>query len=194
MRILTLLLIVFLNTTFATGQTYSAVTSDKEIYDFLNWMTVNDSKNEDEPKLSRKHISNTILRWDTANFIPKDTLIINGKTYRTGYRQYLFQKADGTDTIFQQQDRAFLLHQFKAIKDSIWHEHFSKSTLLTKKKQIRPNRYYYSIPLFSVDKTYVIIRRMYYCGSLCTHGGYYIYRKIDRNKWEFVMSVHTGIS
>ena len=194
LRKLTLILIGFLNCTFAVGQTYSSVTSEKEIYDFLNWMTVNDRKYGEEPKLKRKHIYHKILSWDTTNFITKDTSLIPQYQFFSIDGFYLYQSRGGTDTIFNQQDRDFIFRQFTAIKDTIWHAKFSKSKLLTNKKQKRPNRYYYSIPLFSVDKNYVIIHRQYYCGSLCAHGGYYVYRRLDNNKWEYVTAVNTWIS
>lgn len=193
-RKLTLILFGFLNMTFAIGQTYSSVTSDKEIYDFLNWMTVNDRKYGEEPKLKRKQISYKILSWDTTNFRAKDTALINKYPNFSLDHQYIYQKRGGTDTIFQQKDRDFLFKQFTAIKDTIWHDKFSKSKFLTSKKQKKPNRYYYSIPLFSVDKKYVIIHRQYYCGSLCAYGGYYVYRRLDNNKWEYVTAVNTWIS
>ena len=85
-RKLTLILIGFLNITIAIGQTYSSVTSDKEIYDFLNWMTLNDRKYGEEPKLKRKHIYHKILSWDTTNFITKDTALI---------KQYQYLSIDG---------------------------------------------------------------------------------------------------
>jgi hypothetical protein len=108
--------------------------------------------------------------------------------------QYLFQKDRGTDTMFRQEDRAFLFNQFTSIKDSVWHEAFSHSKLLKNTNQKRPNRYSYSIPLFSLDKKYVIIHKYYYCGSLCAYGGYYIYKRIEKNKWEYVVAVNTWMS
>ena len=194
MRILTLILIGFLNITFAIGQTYSSVTSDKEIYEFLNWMTVKDRKYRAEPKLKRKHIYNKILTWDTTNFITKDTALIKQFRFFRIDERYLYQGLGGTDTLFNQQDRDFIFKQFIAIRDTIWHDKFSKSKLLTEKKQKRPNRYYYSIPLFSVGKKYVIIHRVYHCGDECAYGGYYVYRRRDNNKWEYLTEVNTWIS
>ncbi len=129
-RKLTLLLIGFLNTTFAIGQTYSSVTSDKEIYDFLNWMTVNDRKYGEEPKLKRKHIYHKILSWDTTSFKTIDTSLIKQQFFSID-RRYLYQRPSGTDTIFNQQDRDFVFKQFTVIKDTIWYEKFLKSKLLT---------------------------------------------------------------
>jgi hypothetical protein len=191
---LIIILIGLLNFGLVKGQTYSSITSDKEIYGFLNWMTINDRKYIEEPKLKQKQVYFKILSWDTANFVLKDTALINRYPHFNTDGQYLYQPQDETDTIFKQKDREFLFSQFIAIQDTIWHNKFSKSKLLTTKKQRRPNRYYYSIPLFSHDKKYVVIRRQYYCGDLCAHSGYYVYRRIEDNKWIFVTAVNTWIS
>lgn len=188
------MLIGFLNFTLALGQTYSTVTTDEEIYGFLNWMTINEEKYREEPKLKRKRVYYKILSWDTANFISKDTSLIIEHPYFTLDDQYLYQRLGGTDTIFEQHDRNFQFEQFTAIRDSVWHRRFSRSKLLKSKKQKKTNRYYYSIPLFSADKKYVIIRRIYYCGNLCAHGGYFVYRRLDKNNWEFLTSINTWVS
>jgi hypothetical protein len=194
-RISTILLLLgLLLTVKSLGQTYSSVTTDKEIYDFLNWMTQTDKKHGEEPRLRRKQIYYKILTWDTTNFISKDTALLNKYPFFDFDGQYLFQRRAGTDTIFRSADRIFLFQQFIAIKDTIWHEGFSNSKLIKNKNQKRPNRYYYSVPLFSLDKNYVIIRRQYYCGSLCAYGGFYIYKKINKGKWKYITSVNTWIS
>lgn len=36
------------------GQTYSSLTTDKEIYDFLNWLTKNEKKFDEAPFLKKK--------------------------------------------------------------------------------------------------------------------------------------------
>ncbi len=173
-----------MNFTSVTGQTYSSLTTDKEIYDFLNWMTINDKKHRESPIFRRKQIYVEILSWDSSNFVLNEG--------NAGF--YLFKSRGGTDTLFKQDDRDFLYNQFLAIKDSVWHSKFSNSKLLTNKEQKKPNRYYYSIPLFSVDKNMVIVRRTYYCGNLCAYGGYYVYRRLGNNKWEYVTAVNTWIS
>lgn len=193
MRKSMLLFLVMLNFASAIGQTYSTVTSDEEIYDFLNWMTIHSKKYGEEPKLKRKHIHQRILSWDTINFITNDSPSLNDQFSSLDMR-YLYQRRSGMDSIFTQQDRDFLFKQFKAIKDTIWHKSFSNSKLLSNKKQKRPNNYYYSIPLFSVDKNYVIIHRQFYCGSSCAYGGYYLYRRLDKDHWIFVTALNTWIS
>jgi len=194
-----------------TGSSYSSVISDNEIYEFLNWMTI---KNEDEyfeEPIGRK-VYYKIVKWDMENFIPKEEITINinknlffrlfrRKEYKAQLLNfledvrsfdYLYDSKSGTDTIFKQEDRDFIFLQFTSMKDSIWHSSFSNSELVTT-KELNYVRYY-SIPLFSLDRNYVIIYRSYHCGSLCAYGGYYVYRRIDKNNWVFVTSVNTWIS
>jgi len=211
MRKLTIILIGVFTCTLMTGQTYSSVVSDKEIYDFLNWLTVNTKKYSQESKLKQKRICHKILGWDKEAFVI-DTILINERKqiiyldetetlrdsvqiYKRQYvydREYLYQKGYGADTIFNQHDRDFIFQQFTAIKDSIWHTSFSNSKLQTEQKQL--NRHYYSIPLFSLNKNYVIINRYYSCGNECAYGGYYVYERINKKRWKFVTVINTWMS
>jgi hypothetical protein len=195
MRTLKILLIIgllFAENSF--GQTLSSVSTDREIYNFLNWMTRTERKFREEPFLTCKRVDCNILPWDTANFIAKDTSMFRKYPLLSIEANYLFQRKSGSDSIFKPTDRAFLFQQFIAIKDSVWHDSFSNSKLFKKKKQRRPNRYFYSVPLFSVDKKYVVIRREYLCGDLCAYGGFYICKKVGERKWKYVTSVNTWMS
>jgi hypothetical protein len=191
MKKLTIILIGLLTYILAIGQTYSSITSDKEIYDFLNWVTINNKKNYRESKLRRKQICYKIFNWDESIFFT-DTIQINNKQILTNFF-YLYKAEYGGDTIFNQQDKDFIFQQFTAIKDSIWHKSFSNSRLRTHPKK-RPNRYYYSIPLFSIDKNYVVVVMEYYCGNECAYGGYYVYQRISEKKWKFVTILLPWIS
>jgi len=192
MRKLTIILIGLLTCTLTTGQTYSSVVSDNEIYDFLNWLTVNTKKFSEEPKLKRKQICNKILEWNKDVFFI-DTIQVNNQQIIADY-DCLYQTRYGTDTIFNQRDRDFIFQQFIAIKDSIWHRGFSNSKLLTIQKQEPQNKHYYSVPLFSLDKDYVIINKHYHCGNECAYGGYYVYKRIGTKKWKFVTVINPWMS
>lgn len=186
-----LLTTLLLMSRLGVGQTYSALKTDKEIYAFLNWMTKKEKKYREEPFYRRKQIYYKISNWDTFNFIRKDTV---DNRYYEDDMAYLFYKRDGADTIFKAADRAYLIQQYFAIKDSVWHTPFHHSRLTRNNRQFRPNRYYYSMPLFSVDHQYVIVQKTYYCGRLCAVFGYFVYRKIDPNHWELVTCIKGGIS
>ncbi len=174
----------------SVGQTYSSIVSDKEIYNFLNWLATNQKKYSEEPKDETRIVSYEISKWDSALFLPLDS----AKKYHIKYSSRFLFKEDGMDTIFSLQDQQFIFKQFTSIKEKSWHESFQNSKLWDGKEQEHTNRNYYSIPLFSLDKKYVLIYKEYYCGNVCGYLGYYIYRRIDKNKWKGVRALRTGIS
>ncbi len=176
------------------AQTYSTAISDREIYEFYNWLNQHEEKKGDEPKRGARRISEHIMSWDSTFFIPKDTLLINGKLEIDHLGTYLYKPQRGIDTLFGNEDKEFHRQQSLAIKDSLWHGKFKRSKLLRRKKQVIPNRWYYSIPLFSLDRKYVVVQRVYYCGSLCAHGGCYIYKRRNDGSWEGVRAVYSWIS
>ncbi len=191
MRRASVLVIIIFNILIAFGQTYSSIINDKEIYDFLTWMSYNDNRHKEEPNPKKKRIYYKILNWDITNFIPKDSTLINKYKFDID-EKYIYTRRAKTDTLFKKEDKNFIFEQFKAIKDSIWHEKFTESKLIKNKNN--SNRYYYSIPLFSIDRKYVVIHRQFYCGNLCAYGGYYLYRKIDDDVWEYVATIHGWVS
>ncbi len=194
MRNLLCIIFGFLPLTFAFGQTYSSLTSDEEMYAFLKWMTVHDRKHVDKPTWKRKHITTNILPWEIANFLLPESAGVNQREFINIDSRYLYKSRGGTDTLFNQQDRDFMFQQFTAMKDTVWQAKFSYLTHLTSKKQASLKTYCYSIPLFSVDKTYVIIQKHFHCGNMCIEGGYYVYRRLNDKHWEFVTAVNTWIS
>lgn len=166
------------------SQTYSIIVSDSEIISFLSWEVTSTEGYSDKPFLSaKKKISRQISSWDSLNFIMPDSLSESDFSVRF---HYLFHNENKLDTIFNEGDKEFLFLQFTGIKDSIWENKILKVKLTNKKIKKNPNRYYYSIPLFSKDKNCVIIYREYYCGGLCGYGGYYIYRRNDQKSWKLV--------
>lgn len=195
LRRILIISLLFFNYSTLNAQTYSNLIDDEEIYDFLNWMTANGSRYSEETPKGARQIFHKILSWDSTNFIQAttDTIFINGAPDFSFDFNYLYKKKQGTDTIFKQEDRDFIFKQFDAIKDSVWHKGCSASNLVTKKKK-KPNEYHYSIPLFSKGRSHVIVRQVYYCGNRCAYGGYYVYRKLDDKRWEFVTVVNAWMS
>lgn len=176
----------------AQTYTYSTQVSDKEIYDFLNWMTHNDGKSEIKFLKNNKKVSVKILPWDTANFVSKYV----GEydiSHLEPDNKYLFKKSSGLDTLFTQVDRDYFLEQFISIKDSVWHKGMSGKKMLSLKKKDYNDVNYYSVPLFSRNREYAIIYKVYTCGYECAYGKYYLY-KYDKDRWKFLMSVNPWTS
>jgi hypothetical protein len=191
LKTLSTLIFALLLTSKCLGQTYNAVITDEEIVGFINWHLSTQPKFGEEPKHGLKKIFYKISKWDTANFFP-DRIKDNSKTY---IRDFLFYKNNKwLDTVFSNNDREFLFIQFNSQLDTVWRHKFKNSKLLKTKKQGRDNRYYLTLPLFSLDRKYVIIREIYYCGSLCAHGAYKIFRRRNDEGWEFIGSLYEWIS
>ena len=190
--ILITLTILLLTNQVCFGQTYSDIIEDNEILSFLTWEVNSTDRYSEEPLLSLKRkIDPKIISWDSLHFIKPDSLPEHD--FLVSFT-YLFQEKNVLDTIFKDEDKEYLFEQFKASKDSTWQSKIPKATISNRKNKRRSNRYYYSIPLFSKDKNYVIIKREYYCGSLCAHGGYFIYRTLNENSWELVKVINGWMS
>ncbi len=142
-------------------------------------MVVNDSRNDEEPEIVAKFLSVHITSWKESLF----STIDGGSNYSN--RVLL-------DTVFPLIDKVNVYQQLKAAKDSLWHDGFEHIRLV-KNAGIRLNTYYYSLPLFSLDRNYVVIHKSYYCGELCGYFGYYIYRRKGEG-WEYIGCVGCGLS
>ena len=174
----------------SVGQTYSSMIKDKEIYEFLDWLATNEKKLSEEPEGEIKIISYQIEPWDSALLLPLDMAI----KYHVKYpKRYLFNE-EHVDTIFSIKEQKYLFKQFTSIKDTIWQRSFDNSKLWDGKEQERENRHYYSVPLYSRDRKYVLICKLYYCGNVCGYIGYYIYKRIDKKMWKGVRALRTRIS
>ncbi|MES2139972.1 MAG: hypothetical protein V4511_09705 [Bacteroidota bacterium] len=184
MKTITFILTLFLFTgQLSFAQTYSSIISDKEIYSFLNSLIKSD-KDRISKQLFRKISVNPKIskHWDSTNFFrPKTTE--DFQKILTNDVDYIFWGKE-IDSLLNENDRKFMLEQYKKFKDTVWHQPFT-GTRLESKKQKKTDRYYFSIPIFSVDKQVVIIYFSNYCGDLCGFGGYYIYKKTVTNKWKF---------
>lgn len=186
-----LLIFCFLWTESCFAQTYSSLIEDKEIYSFLNWLTKSEKRPYGEPKLKRKEIYYEISKWDSASFIVKDTALQAKYPFFDLDMRYIYKHSLGVDTLLNRQDRSFLFEQFSAIRDTVWHTPFNHSKLLLNRNQKRPNRHYYSVPLFSVDRKYVIVNSAYVCGGLCAYMGIYLYQRIGTDEWKYLLTIHS---
>ena len=181
----TILIICIFSRQLSYAQTYSSEISDSEIYNFLDWLSCSEKKHDKEPKLKPKHVSFIIRPW-SAEFLSQ----ADPTTHEFESTRYLF-KEKVADSIFTGKEKEYLIKQFSAIKDTVWHQAFDGSVLKGEYKEGEKSRInYYSVPLFSSDKNHVIISRLYYGGAFLLQSGFYIYKRIDKNKWEFVKKIY----
>ncbi|MBI3234225.1 MAG: hypothetical protein HYZ42_09320 [Bacteroidetes bacterium] len=165
------------------GQTYSTLVSDGEITSFLDWQLKTEKKYSEEPRNKTKYLYKGISKWNMGML-----------RYYISYSK----KDKWIEEAFSKNDTSFLFQQIFSQVDTLWRHSFSNSKLikqLRKNRQPRrPNRYYLSLPLFSMDKNFVIISVSYICGRLCGHGGYKVYKRVSYNNWKYVGEVNGWIS
>ena len=164
------------------GQTFSDIISDFEITSFLKWEIKNSKKYNEESAISfRRRIDPSIFKWQTQHFE------IDDESKYSSF-EYLFSDENGLDTIFE---REFFIKQSKAINTETWSKKIRRAKFIDDK-----GKYYYkySIPLFSKDKSFVILKKEFFCGDICAYGGIYLYKKINNNKWEKIQVIKNWVS
>ncbi|MBK5722050.1 hypothetical protein JGH11_14315 [Dysgonomonas sp. Marseille-P4677] len=184
--LLILLLMGVMN--IVTAQTYSSIISDKEIYDFMEWMVDNDKKSEKEIFGKNRDLLVKTAPWDTANFISENKAL--DIQYFEQDNKYLFKRSEGLDTLFTDADKKFLLDQYNSIQSSVWTKNIGGKKIQKRELKENDEINMYSIPLFTKDKEFVIIYKIFYCGYECAYGKYYLYKLIGDNKWKFVLTLN----
>ena len=189
-----LVLALYFSVAICNGQTYSSVISDEEILSFIKWETSMTAKSKKEAGITLYH---RLDYFDSTNFISRpqpDIWTFDCNLFDTIHHS-------GLDTALSGSDKEFMFRQFIGIKDSVWRHEFSNVTFVESYER-DPNDpydypssiYSYSLPIFSQDRKFAIISKSYFCGSLCGEGGFYIYQRVDKDKWKFVKVICYWIS
>lgn len=171
------------------GQTYSTVISDSVILDFMTWEVEHGKAYTEggKPRFKKK-TSYKPLTFDTLNFYFTDSLQAVGWEYH----EYLFNKHNKIDSLFTTADIDTLFIQFKAIKDTVWSHHIQGVKIKNWRSPL--NQYRYSIPLFSQNERFVLIKKSFYCGNICAYGGIYLYEKVGARKWKLLKILNGWMS
>jgi len=173
------------------GQTYNKVITDNQYSNFFDELRKN--KNLDIDKVNQK-----IISWKRSDIYGiDDTTYFIGHTFGRGVLEN-----DSVQKYFSKNDMVFIEEQFEKINDSLWQEKDFKSFNLIdtsgirkiheysmRKMRIKRNNYAYSfsMPIYSLDRNFVIIQIDYYCGFMCSEQCIHIYqRKPDGKSWKEV--------
>ncbi len=161
------------------GQTYSTLIKDKDIIEFMNWkLNIDTTPNSEVPKeyfSFSNHIDHwapIILKWD----LTQDSATNNDFCIFNKRNKWL-------DTIFNEEGKEFLIKQSNSYIDSLWHI----KTPINPKAKVE-SFHYCNLPLFSIDKQYVLFKEMYRCGGDCGEMGITIYKKIN-SSWTVYKSL-----
>jgi hypothetical protein len=166
------------------GQNYSKVISDGEIRTFFAELQSNKSLKIDK-------VDQIPIRWsdlDLVDQIDSSSDLLWGPTALSH---------DSVQKYLDSNDIRFVVDQVFASENFIWRKSDFRSFSLidtvgvaliykkSKKKGRGRNNYCYSfsLPLFSRNKQFVLLRQKYLCGFLCMTECIYFYRKTKNNKW-----------
>lgn len=181
---LTLSIILSFYLSICYCQTYSDEINNKEISTFFEELNL--SKRHELKKINRQ-----IISWEKEQiFGTKDSI----KLF-LDYEKYLLTN-DTINKYLSVNDIDYIQKQYLSFKKANWNlSEFKDFELIDsveinkilnrsiKKKRRLKNNYAYSfsIPLFSLDKKYVILIEEYYCGFMCSDKCIKIYQKIDNS-------------
>lgn len=183
-----LLILLALSPLSSFGQTYSSI-PDSVIISFMEWEVKNGEKYPERGRLRlTKKARIKINKYDTVNFILPDSIDQGDWQYDF----YLFNSYNAIDSIFSDSEKDSLFIQYTSMKDTVWC-HKIKGARWRKWKNPKYT-YSYSVPLFSSNGQYALLKKSFYCGNLCAYGGVYLYRKIDETSWELVKVLNGWMS
>jgi len=181
------ILIVICLVNASLAQTYSNFITDKEVTVFFKQLT---------PTLEHKvkNIDAELIDWTEPDLFGElDTIYQMGYLTKGIFQQAVVQK------YFSKDDLKFVTEQFHDISESVWHaKDFLKYELVDTMQyrkilshsynNSKVGKWYahsFSMPLFSVNKNYVIIQQEYYCGYMCMRYCVYLYEKnTANNTWK----------
>lgn len=147
----------FAGTSFS--QHYNRQVPDSLVLSFVEWRLANDSIPVMTLPKKDFEFRPGILRWS------KRDLDANSPY------SYIYKVHQWLDTIFTAEDKLFLFEQSQSAADSAWP--MEKKNPLAKKG----HWFSYSIPVFSKNRTHVLLQELYYCGQTCGEGEVSLYRR-----------------
>lgn len=178
------------------SQTSENIPNQTEISNFLENLEVT---GKEIKKIDRK-----IILWTDYDIYGEQNFEIELSSFISGILRY-----KALQNYFKPEDLKFVEKQFLSQKDSVWQKNDLKKFNITgsaeqkkivehSKKGQRMGSYYsysFSIPLFSLDKKYAIVKRQFFCGLMCSDQCTYLYERDNiSNKWKVISSWFCGSS
>jgi len=91
-------------------------------------------------------------------------------------------------------DKLNFLHQLKTSKIQQWSNKTLNRSRVAYVDKIKKDIYSYSLSIFNLEKNIALIRVSFYCGSLCGHGGVYVYQKGNDGNWKLLDVINSWVS
>ena len=162
-----------------SAQKYSNVIKDTAITNFMTWLIKSDTSFK-----AVRHIDNDILKLHSDNFIYSDSSTL--KNYQ--FAQNIFNKKLSLTQYFNQEDAKYFVQQINKQRKAKWNLKIKGiklfDTIRLVNNRVDKVLYSYSLPLFSVNRKYVILIEAFYCGLVCGGGGYNLYERQHDNSWK----------
>lgn len=174
MRTTLLILLMVSLSSRGHSQSYNSVISDREIENFIQWEIDNIPKYSEDRNFGKKKLLDKPMSWKTAG-IGK---LLSGDSISFEKRFYLFFEHD---TLFDEADKAYIKRQYDTEVIRKWSVKFENVNL---KKKANLNYHGMTIPLYSIDKSKVIVWKYFFCGSVCGHACIFIYNRISDDEWK----------
>lgn len=163
------------------AQKYSSSIKDSSVINFMSWYFKNDTALR-----VRRVIDINILKLNPENFKFPDSATL--RDYR--FAQNIFQPTNQLQKYFSSNDAAFFVQQVKRIRSKKWNLNLAEVELYDKlnagKSPTIKSFYAYSLPVFSINKNYVIIIESHYCGLACGGGEYILFKREEGNSWQAI--------
>lgn len=161
------------------AQTYNSLIPDKDIENFIQWKLTDTSAYR---IISKECFSISILSWK------KEILDYDNSSRKSPFSIYKAQN-HWLDSIITKEDKEFFIQQADSAKSNTWE---TRGINLSNKTKRIKNVCSLSIPLFSKDKQFAIIRELYRCGKDCGEMRISIYKKTISG-WEYSGMLAGGV-
>ncbi len=140
-----------------------------------------------------RHVDNDILKLHSDNFIYVDSTTINNYQFA----QNIFSKPNNLIQYFNKDDANYFVQQISQQSKDKWQLKI-KGIKLFDTIELINNRvdkvlYSYSLPLFSINKKYVIIIEAFFCGLVCGGGEYNLYERQSESSWKKVKTFNQWV-
>jgi hypothetical protein len=153
---------LFLFFTQAKGQTFSSIICDSTIINFLKWDLLHDRIYAPQDTNRTYFFCNEPLPWDSSEIMLNKTNIDRTKWVMYGFNNLFLELRKKNITELTEGDRIFIENQFCALTKCKSVKVIDKSIKLRRCKRTSSLKHiiqYFSIPLFSIDNSVVVIKR-----------------------------------
>ena len=171
------LFLISIKSNSSAAQTYSSIIPDKEVYSFLSTIRATDT--------SRSILNKVIIPWDPLQLLhgADDSTTTDFDRY---FYNYMYLYKGRADSMFSTADKSHFYRQFTVLRDSLWRQPFGGGRLEEIINPVLQRSKSYSVPLFSKDGSYALVRQAFMGAPAGGRGGVFVYKRTEGDGWELV--------